>query len=189
MRTWAFAIAITVAFIAQSTAAASPAPAEATPRTAAQSSDPKARDSQALEAVVVVGSRGVARTDVDRPVPVDVVDGADLADDGSDRSGAASAVHFAVIQLCQVRHQRHDELCRSGVAARMSPDQVLVLVNGKRRHQFSIAQSQRRAWPRHGRDGSQQHSVRARSNASKCCATVRPRSTVRMRLPASSISC
>ena len=89
------------------------------------------------ESITVIGSRGKARTDVDRPVPVDVVSTEDLAATGqtdlgqqvqftspsfnSSKYGVNGATNFA------------DPASLRGLA----PDQVLLLINGHRRHQFS----------------------------------------------------
>ena len=89
------------------------------------------------ETITVVGSRGKARTDVDRPVPVDVVSAVELKATGqtdlgqqvqftspsfnSSKFGVNGATNFA------------DPASLRGLA----PDQVLLLINGKRRHQFS----------------------------------------------------
>jgi iron complex outermembrane receptor protein len=89
------------------------------------------------QGITVIGSRGRARTDVDRPVPVDVVSTEDLAATGqtdlgqqvqftspsfnSSKYGVNGATNFA------------DPASLRGLA----PDQVLLLINGHRRHQFS----------------------------------------------------
>ncbi len=87
--------------------------------------------------ITVIGSRGKPRTDVDRPVPVDVVSTKELAATGqtdlgqqiqftspsfnSSKYGVNGATNFA------------DPASLRGLA----PDQVLLLINGHRRHQFS----------------------------------------------------
>lgn len=87
--------------------------------------------------ITVIGSRGKARTDIDRPVPVDVVSTQELAATGqtdlgqqvqftspsfnSSKFGVNGATNFA------------DPASLRGLA----PDQVLLLINGHRRHQFS----------------------------------------------------
>jgi iron complex outermembrane recepter protein len=128
MREWTFATAISVAFIPTTSAV----PAEATPRTTAQS-----HDSQSLEAVIVIGSRGIARTDVDRPVPVDVVDGEDLAATG--QTDLAQQVQFTSPSFNSAKYGVNGTTNYADPATLrgLGPDQVLVLVNGKRRHQFS----------------------------------------------------
>ena len=89
------------------------------------------------DTITVVGSRGKPRTDVNRPVPVDVVSAKELRSTGqtdlgqqvqftspsfnSSKFGVNGATNFA------------DPASLRGLA----PDQVLLLINGKRRHQFS----------------------------------------------------
>ena len=87
--------------------------------------------------IVVVGSRGKARTDVDRPVPVDVLSAKDLQMTG--QTDLAQMVQFnspsfnsAKTGINGVANYADPATMRG-----LSPDQVLVLVNGKRRHQFS----------------------------------------------------
>ena len=94
-------------------------------------------NSAGLGAVTVIGSSGKPRTDVNRPVPVDVISSKELENTGqtdldqmaqftspsfnSAKSGINGVANFA------------DPASLRG----MSPDQSLVLINGKRRHQFS----------------------------------------------------
>jgi iron complex outermembrane recepter protein len=110
---------------------ANPAYAQSAPQQAASEAP------QVTEEILVVGSRGKPRTDVERPVPVDVVSAAELATTGqtdlgqqvqftspsfnSNKNGVNGATNYA------------DPASLRG----LGPDQVLVLVNGKRRHQFS----------------------------------------------------
>lgn len=97
----------------------------------------EAEEASAAESITVIGSRGKPRTDVDRPVPVDIVTTEDLAATGqtdlgqqiqftspsfnSSKYGVNGATNFA------------DPASLRGLA----PDQVLLLINGHRRHQFS----------------------------------------------------
>ena len=90
-----------------------------------------------LGEVTVVGSRGKARTDVDRPVPVDVLNAKDLQLTG--QTDLAQMVQFnspsfnsAKTGINGVANYADPATLRG-----LSPDQVLVLINGKRRHQFS----------------------------------------------------
>src|SRR5687768_8598981 len=91
----------------------------------------------AQETITVVGSRGVARTDVDRPVPVDVVDAAALQTTG--QTDLAQQVQFTSPSFNSAKYGINGTTNYADPASLrgMSPDQVLVLVNGKRRHQFS----------------------------------------------------
>ncbi|MEI7581386.1 TonB-dependent receptor [Runella sp.] len=91
----------------------------------------------ALNEVVVIGSRGVPRTDVERPVPVDVISAKELQ--GTGQVELAQMVQFnspsfnsAKTGINGVANYADPATLRG-----LSPDQMLVLVDGKRRHQFS----------------------------------------------------
>lgn len=93
--------------------------------------------SNQLSDVVVVGSRGLPRTDVERPVPVDVLNAKELQSTG--QVDLAQQVQFnspsfnsAKTGINGVANYADPATLRG-----LSPDQVLVLVDGKRRHQFS----------------------------------------------------
>ncbi len=90
-----------------------------------------------LNEVAVVGSRGKARTDVDRPVPVDVLNAKELQLTGQTDLGqmvqfSSPSFNSAKTGINGVANYADPATLRG-----LSPDQVLVLVNGKRRHQFS----------------------------------------------------
>jgi iron complex outermembrane receptor protein len=89
------------------------------------------------EEVTVVGSRGIARTDVDRPVPVDMVDARDLRTTG--QTDLAQQIQFTSPSFSSAKYGVNGTTNYADPASLrgLSPDQVLVLVNGKRRHQFS----------------------------------------------------
>ena len=124
---WMASTALALSFAAPAFAQAADVPAEEA------ETQPAAEE----QAITVIGSRGKARTDVDRPVPVDVVSTEELAATGqtdlgqqiqftspsfnSSKYGVNGATNFA------------DPASLRGLA----PDQVLLLINGHRRHQFS----------------------------------------------------
>ncbi|MDG2193507.1 MAG: TonB-dependent receptor [Polaribacter sp.] len=92
-----------------------------------------------LDEVVVVGSRSPRRTATDTPVPVDVINVKDLAN----RTGSVE-----ISQILQYAAPSFNATKQSGsdgadhiVPASLrglGPDQTLVLINGKRRHQSSL---------------------------------------------------
>jgi iron complex outermembrane receptor protein len=92
-----------------------------------------------LNEVQIVGSRSAKRTAVDTPVPVDVIDVAELAT----KSG-----NVEITQILQYAAPSFNASKQSGsdgadhiVPASLrglGPDQTLVLINGKRRHQSSL---------------------------------------------------
>ena len=87
--------------------------------------------------IVVIGSRGKPRTDVDRPVPVDVVSNVELRATGQTDLG--QQVQFSSPSFNSAKYGVNGATNFADPASLrgLSPDQVLVLVNGKRRHQFS----------------------------------------------------
>jgi len=90
-----------------------------------------------LEAITVVGSRGKPRTDVDRPVPVDVVNAKELAATGQTDLG--QQVQYTSPSFNSAKYGVNGTTNYADPASLrgLGPDQSLVLVNGKRRHQFS----------------------------------------------------
>lgn len=93
--------------------------------------------SEQLDAVVIVGSRGKPRTDVDRPVPVDVINARGLASTGQTDLG--QQVQFVSPSFNSAKYGVNGTTNYADPATLkgLSPDQSLVLINGKRRHQFS----------------------------------------------------
>ena len=90
-----------------------------------------------LATVSVIGSRGRARTDVDRPVPVDVVSAPELAATG--QTDLAQQLQFTSPSFNSQKYGVNGATNFADPASLrgLAPDQTLVLVNGKRRHQFS----------------------------------------------------
>jgi len=87
--------------------------------------------------IVVVGSRGRPRTDVERPVPVDVVNSEELRTTGQTDLG--QQVQFTSPSFNSSKYGVNGATNYADPASLrgLGPDQVLVLINGKRRHQFS----------------------------------------------------
>jgi iron complex outermembrane recepter protein len=94
--------------------------------------------STALGEVNVVGTRSnKPRTDVSRPAPVDVLNAKDLQLTG--QVDLAQMVQFTSPSFNSAKYGINGVANYADPATLrgLSPDQVLVLVNGKRRHQFS----------------------------------------------------
>ncbi len=91
-----------------------------------------------LDAVTVLGSRGKARTDVDRPVPIDVVSARELQATG--QPDIAQSLHYAAPSFSAVKFGINDlaPLVDPASLRGLSPDQTLLLVNGKRRHKVAF---------------------------------------------------
>ncbi|GAC1653473.1 MAG: TonB-dependent receptor [Gemmatimonadaceae bacterium] len=91
-----------------------------------------------LEAVAVTGSRAGERTVVDAPVPVDVLSAADLKNTG--RTETAQQIQMLAPSFNFPRATITDgtDHVRPATIRGLGPDQMLVLVNGKRRHNSAL---------------------------------------------------
>jgi iron complex outermembrane recepter protein len=91
-----------------------------------------------LAEVAVIGTRSnVARTDVDRPVPVDVLSAKELQSTGQTELG--QQVQFVSPSFNSAKNGINGVANYADPASLkgLSPDQMLVLIDGKRRHQFA----------------------------------------------------
>jgi iron complex outermembrane receptor protein len=92
---------------------------------------------QINETIVIVGSR-TPRTSVDSPVPVDVVTAAEIARSGRTETGRIlSQLEPSFISTPQTIADGTDHVDPASLRG-LGPDQVLVLVNGKRRHRSAL---------------------------------------------------
>ncbi len=99
-------------------------------------------DVSQLGEVVVIGSRStVARTNVERPVPVDVISAKELQTTGQTELG--QQVQFMSPSFNSAKNGINGVANYADPASLkgLSPDQMLVLVDGKRRHQFAAINS------------------------------------------------
>ncbi|MFN4147180.1 MAG: TonB-dependent receptor domain-containing protein [Runella sp.] len=93
--------------------------------------------SSALSEIVVVGSRAAPRTDVDRPVPVDIITSKELQSTGQIEIGQMVQFTSPSFNSAKTGVNGVANYADPATLRGLSPDQVLVLVDGKRRHQFS----------------------------------------------------
>ncbi|WP_199100545.1 TonB-dependent receptor [Dyella sp. ASV21] len=93
-----------------------------------------------LDQVVVTGVRASNRTSLDSPVPVDVLTEQDLRNAGAVNGelGAALAVLLPSFNFPRQSNSGGSDHVRSAQLRGLSPDQVLVLVNGKRFHTSAL---------------------------------------------------
>ena len=93
----------------------------------------------ALDEVMLIGSRNPSRTAVDTAVPVDVIDIAALATNGPQTSinEILNYVAPSFTSQTQTVSDGTDHIDPASLRG-LGPDQVLVLVNGKRRHNSSL---------------------------------------------------
>jgi len=91
-----------------------------------------------FESVVVVGSRGKPRTNVERPVPIDVISAKEISSSGQLDLG--QALHFIAPSFNAVKFGINDlaPLVDPATLRGLGQDQTLLLINGKRRHKFAF---------------------------------------------------
>ncbi|MCB0462238.1 MAG: TonB-dependent receptor [Flavobacteriaceae bacterium] len=96
-------------------------------------------DGVALDEIVLVGSRSTGRTVIDTPVPVDVIDVVELATEGPQVTvnEILNYVAPSFTSTYQTVADGTDHVDPASLRG-LGPDQVLVLINGKRRHKSSL---------------------------------------------------
>ena len=99
---------------------------------------------EAEETIVVTGTRGRGRTVLESPVPIDVLSADELRTAGavSDELGQALAAVTPSLNFPRQSNSGSSDHVRAGQLRGLSPDQVLVLVNGRRRHTSAIVNSE-----------------------------------------------
>ena len=105
---------------------------------------PDPLEAAAVPDVVVTGSRLPARTSTDSPVPVDVFSAASLRAAGAvgDELGQALSVLAPSFNFPRQSNSGTSDHIRAGQLRGLSPDQTLVLVNGRRRHPSAIVNTE-----------------------------------------------
>jgi iron complex outermembrane recepter protein len=101
---------------------------------------PAMAEDTTLEDIIVTGTRAKDRTVLESPVPVDVLSAADISRAGGIAGDLSSSLQnlapsFNVQRQSQSGPADH---IRAAQLRGMSPDQTLVLVNGKRRHVTAV---------------------------------------------------
>ncbi|MDX2145011.1 MAG: TonB-dependent receptor [Rhodospirillaceae bacterium] len=91
-----------------------------------------------LEEIIVTGTRRIDRTVADSPVPIDVVSTADLLKSGSGELNRVLNQLVPSYNFPQPTITDGTDHIRPATLRGLSPDQTLVLVNGKRRHHTSL---------------------------------------------------
>lgn len=91
-----------------------------------------------IEAMSTLGTRGEARTVIDAPAPIDVLSAADIKATG--RTEAAQMIQAIAPSFNFPRPSVNDgtDHVRPFTLRALAPDQTLVLVNGKRRHNSAL---------------------------------------------------
>ncbi|SNS74921.1 iron complex outermembrane recepter protein [Ekhidna lutea] len=98
-----------------------------------------APSAEQLSEIVVVGSRNQNRTVIDSPVPIDVIDVADVAATNG-KVEINQILQYAAPSFNATKQSGSDGADHIDPASLrgLGPDQTLVLINGKRRHQSSL---------------------------------------------------
>lgn len=91
-----------------------------------------------LESVASVGSRGYERTVMETPSPVDVLSGVDLRGTGQVQTSRMLQAMAPSINAPRATFAEGSDLIHPVTMRGLGPDQVLVLVNGRRRHSSAL---------------------------------------------------
>jgi iron complex outermembrane receptor protein len=91
-----------------------------------------------LEAVSSVGSRGQVRSAIDVPVPVDIIQATDLRATGITATSQMLQATEPGVNVPRASVAEGSDLIHPFTFRGLGPDQVLVLVNGKRRHTSAL---------------------------------------------------
>ncbi len=94
--------------------------------------------SSVIEEIVVVGSRGAGRSVLDSPVPVDTLSNDELLLSGATETGRALQLTAPSFNFSSSSISDGTDALRPATLRGLGPDQVLVLVNGKRRHNSAL---------------------------------------------------
>ncbi|HEX5723814.1 MAG TPA: TonB-dependent receptor, partial [Longimicrobiaceae bacterium] len=97
-----------------------------------------AEAAQALAGLVAVGTRRPDRTATDAPVPVDVLTAADIQATGLTETAQIIQRLAPSVNFPRATVADGTDHVRPATLRGLAPDQVLVLVNGKRRHQSAL---------------------------------------------------
>ncbi len=124
------AFAMSVSASALTLAATSPAFAQGEPQ-ADESTSPQ-------DAIIVTGTRRTDRTVADSPVPIDIISSEALENSGTTETNRLLNNLVPSFNFPQPSLTDGTDSLRPATLRGLSPDQVLVLVNGKRRHLSSL---------------------------------------------------
>jgi iron complex outermembrane receptor protein len=97
-----------------------------------------AQGDPALEEVIITGSRTPGRSAEDLPVPLDVLSAQQLADTGQTEVGRMLQSIAPSFNFSSSSISDGTDALRPATLRGLGPDQTLVLINGKRRHQASL---------------------------------------------------
>ena len=103
---------------------------------------PAAREATTLDAIQVTGSRARGRAAEDTAAPVDVIGKEELNATGATEIGQILQMLEPSFNFSRTFVSDGTDILRPATLRSLGPDQVLVLVNGKRRHQQALVNVQ-----------------------------------------------
>ncbi len=106
----------------------------------------KAKQTTNLQTVVVTGTRAFNRTAVESLAPIDVLSSNDLRSTGAPDLTTALRMLLPSINFAQPSDVDGNEAIQSVQLRGLAPNQVLVLINGKRQHSTSIVNVDRKTY-------------------------------------------
>lgn len=98
----------------------------------------EAKQAKEPETITVIGSRATGRTEADMPVPVDLISAEQLKASGQTEVGRMLQTTVPSFNFSSSSISDGTDALRPATLRGLGPDQTLVLVNGKRRHQSAL---------------------------------------------------
>ena len=97
-------------------------------------------ENDTLEEIITIGTRSAGRSVEDSAVPVDIITAEDLLRSPNIGGELGGLLQSLIPSFSMPRQSNSDQtdIVRSAQLRGLSPDQVLVLINGKRRHINSV---------------------------------------------------
>jgi iron complex outermembrane receptor protein len=100
--------------------------------------DDPADQAQAVQEVIVTGTRGAPRSRLESLAPVDVINAKTLQQQGTTELGAALAVSVPAIDFPRPSNTDGTDAIRPATLHGQGPDETLVLLNGEREHTSAL---------------------------------------------------
>ncbi len=100
--------------------------------------EPQPEEREFEEEITVTGTRVEGRSATDTPAPVDIIDSAAIESTGATETGRVLQLLAPSFNFSSTTISDGTDIIRPATLRALGPDQVLVLVNGKRRHQQSL---------------------------------------------------
>jgi iron complex outermembrane receptor protein len=99
---------------------------------------PKIIDTVQIEKIAIIGSHVIGRTIKELPVPVDIISGESLHNSGQTNLGSVLQALAPSFNFARSAISDGSDVLQPATLRGLGPDQTLILVNGKRRHQASL---------------------------------------------------